>query len=154
MKVELKTIPVAKGRARASIGIKAGVGKAQRAAIRAATYSHIYTPTKTENYEKEIAFVVKAFMAQNKIEKLPAGVALKLKVTFYMPMPKSWSEKKKEKMNLSWHFQKPDASNLVKALEDALNDVAYKDDCQIAWLWVEKKWYTCGGIVFEIEELK
>jgi Holliday junction resolvase RusA-like endonuclease len=42
-------------------------------------------------------------------------------VTFWMPMPKSWSKKKRYAMAGSWHTGKPDLDNLLKALMDALN---------------------------------
>lgn len=41
---------------------------------------------------------------------------------FTIPMPRSWSEKKKLLMDGKPHQQKPDDSNLLKAFEDALWD--------------------------------
>lgn len=42
------------------------------------------------------------------------------RVVFFMPMPKSWSKKKRAEMKGQPHRQAPDLSNLIKALEDAL----------------------------------
>ena len=42
------------------------------------------------------------------------------RIVFYLPMPGSWSAKKKEKMNHQPHQQRPDLSNLLKGLEDIL----------------------------------
>lgn len=39
---------------------------------------------------------------------------------FYIPMPESWSEKKKREMENSPHQQKPDIDNLTKGVMDAL----------------------------------
>lgn len=39
---------------------------------------------------------------------------------FYLPMPKSWDEKRKREMILVPHQQKPDTDNLMKALKDSL----------------------------------
>lgn len=63
--------------------------------------------------------------------------------TFYIPMPKSWSKKKREAMRGERHQQKPDLSNLVKAVEDAL----LVDDCKI-WKYkdIEKRWADEGSI--------
>jgi len=60
-----------------------------------------------------------------------------LSANFYLPMPKSWSKKKREEMNGKPHTQKPDLSNLLKAFEDALlNDdsgVWRYEDCGKYW---------------------
>ncbi|NOR90901.1 MAG: RusA family crossover junction endodeoxyribonuclease [Anaerolineales bacterium] len=40
----------------------------------------------------------------------------------FFKMPKSWSKKKKEKMNGALHKSKPDLSNILKGIEDALTD--------------------------------
>lgn len=55
---------------------------------------------------------------------------------FVLPMPSSWSKKKKEKMNNSFHESKPDASNLLKAIEDIL----LKDDSKISFPITIKIW--------------
>ncbi len=47
----------------------------------------------------------------------PSGA---LCLDFYMPMPKSWSKKKKKEMLDRPHESKPDLDNLVKAVLDAL----------------------------------
>jgi len=71
-------------------------------------------------------------------ETLPSSITL----DFYIPMPKSWSKKKKEKMKGQWHKQKPDLSNLIKAVEDAL----CKEDSHIASIMAHKEWAEKGAI--------
>ena len=63
-------------------------------------------------------------------------------ITFIMPMPKSWSNKKKEKMNGIQHQQKPDIDNLLKALLDAV----YKDDSKVWDIKARKIWGFKGAI--------
>lgn len=63
-------------------------------------------------------------------------------IIFYMPMPKSWSAKKKKSMDGKPHKQKSDLDNLVKALFDAL----FENDCHIWDFRVTKRWGTTGGI--------
>ena len=64
-------------------------------------------------------------------------------VTFCVPMPMSWSKKKKEKMNLMPHQQTPDLDNLLKALCDAV----YQDDsCIWNFSKIEKLWAYEGSI--------
>lgn len=66
----------------------------------------------------------------------------KLSITFYLPMPQSWSKKKKEKMCMKPHQQKPDIDNLLKAWMDAL----YRND-QVIWsVTMEKRWFEKGAI--------
>ena len=43
-----------------------------------------------------------------------------LDVQFVLPMPKSWSERKKKKMDGQPHKQRPDLDNLIKGFKDAL----------------------------------
>lgn len=64
-------------------------------------------------------------------------------VTFYLPMPKSWSTKKKTEMRHQPHLKRPDLSNLLKALEDAV----YNEDSHI-WHYagLEKLWAYEGSI--------
>ena len=64
-------------------------------------------------------------------------------VWFFLPMPKSWSEKKKQEFNNQPHQQKPDIDNLGKALFDAL----LEEDCRIWSCKYVKIWHKKPGIV-------
>ncbi len=66
-----------------------------------------------------------------------------LEVIFFIPMPKSWSKKKKKEMCLRPHKQRPDLDNLVKAINDAAN----KEDSHIYIISAEKYWDYNGRIV-------
>lgn len=58
---------------------------------------------------------------------------------FIIPMPKSWSKKKREKMNYEPHQQKPDVDNLIKAFLDCLcKDDSYVWDIRGTKYWGEK----------------
>ncbi|MGM8949042.1 RusA family crossover junction endodeoxyribonuclease [Enterobacter asburiae] len=60
-------------------------------------------------------------------------------ITFVMPMPPSWSKKRREQFNGKPHQSKPDCDNMLKALMDALfDDDARVWDCRITKLWGEK----------------
>lgn len=65
-------------------------------------------------------------------------VELRLKLVF--EMSKSWSQKKKDRVLGSPHISRPDLSNVLKFVEDALIGVAYNDDSQIWSITVEKTW--------------
>ena len=77
--------------------------------------------------------------------KLPEAGA---RVTFILPMPKSWPKRKRSEMDGQPHQAKPDTSNLLKALEDAL----HVDDAAI-WHYagVQKRWGREGRIIIEQE---
>ena len=66
-------------------------------------------------------------------------------VTFWMPMPRSWSKKKKAEMVGGPHQQTPDLDNMLKALADAV----YGDDSIIWDIRVTKRWATTGAIQIE-----
>lgn len=72
-------------------------------------------------------------------------------VTFVLPMPPSWSRKKRAEMNGKPHQQKPDRDNLEKALLDAVFD----EDCRVWDGRTTKLWGETGQIIIgEIEERK
>lgn len=66
-------------------------------------------------------------------------------ITFVLPMPASWSKKKRQSMSGQPHQQKPDVDNLHKGLLDALFD----DDCRVWDHRVTKIWGESGAIRVE-----
>ena len=70
-------------------------------------------------------------------------------ITFVMPMPKSWSKKKKAEHLGEAHQQKPDVDNLTKALLDAI----YEDDAHVWDIRTTKIWGEVGRIIIEGMEL-
>ena len=62
---------------------------------------------------------------------------------FLLPMPDSWSLKKKRRMNKMRHEVKPDWDNLAKGFCDAL----CKNDQQIYFGKIEKRWAFRGSII-------
>lgn len=63
-------------------------------------------------------------------------------VTFVLPMPPSWSKKKRTASAGQPHQQKPDVDNLMKALMDAL----FADDSGVWDVRVSKIWGESGSI--------
>jgi Holliday junction resolvase RusA-like endonuclease len=64
-------------------------------------------------------------------------------VPFSIPMPPSWSKKKRQQFNGQPHQSKPDMDNLMKALMDAI----YEDDAHIWDGRITKRWGEAGRIV-------
>jgi len=69
-------------------------------------------------------------------------------VTFVLPMPESWSEKKKSQLEGLAHRNKPDLDNLIKALGDAI----YKNDSGIWDIHATKLWGREGKIIIETSD--
>lgn len=107
-------VPVAKGRPK----------------FRAAgAYVTAYTPKKTRDAENAIAQAWKNAYGSLTLMEGP----LELSVVAYMPLPKGASKKRLLAVSASgeWHLVKPDADNILKLVQDALNGVAYADDNRI-----------------------
>lgn len=107
-----------------------------------------YTPDKTVNYENLVQF---SYLEKYKQAHLLEG-PLKLTINFDFPIPKSTSKKNRELMLLGEirPTKKPDIDNCIKAITDALNNLAYKDDSQIveiaACKWYEEEPKVCVKI--------
>lgn len=71
-------------------------------------------------------------------EKFPDAVTL----IFHLPMPKSWSNKKKLEMEGKPHQQRPDVDNILKGTTDSL----CKEDAYIWAVKAEKRWSSTPGI--------
>ncbi len=68
------------------------------------------------------------------------------RVTFYMPMPKSWSKRRQDQMvGMPHQNERADWDNLGKALSDAV----YGHDGHIWDIRITKRWAREGGIIIE-----
>jgi Holliday junction resolvase RusA-like endonuclease len=66
-----------------------------------------------------------------------------LHITFYLPMPKSWSKKRRTETAGRPHDQKPDIDNLAKGFMDAF----HTEDKHVYSLTAEKYWSEYGAVV-------
>lgn len=71
-------------------------------------------------------------------EMLLTGALIK----FNIPMPTSWSQKKKDALCTAPHKNKPDIDNLIKAVLDAL----LEEDQAVHTISATKVWSTKGSI--------
>ena len=88
---------------------------------------HAYTPEKTKAFEQAVAWAYKAAGG-----KMMEGY-IEVNVTAFYDIPKNTSKKSRELMErgIILPMKKPDVDNVVKAVLDALNGIAYKDDNQV-----------------------
>ena len=84
----------------------------------------------------------------------PVKGAVALRVIFYMPMPKGWSEKKRLSMVGAPHYIRPDIDNLQKFLKDVAVDAeVLHDDCIIVEVSAAKVYAEHARTEFMIYEV-
>ncbi|MEN3753781.1 RusA family crossover junction endodeoxyribonuclease [Mangrovibacter sp. SLW1] len=95
--------------------------------------------TRSDKWKQRPAVMrYRAFCDEVRLRKLTMPEA-GAHITFILPMPQSWSKKKREEYRGKPHQSKPDCDNMLKALMDALyDDDAHIWDCRITKLWGEK----------------
>ena len=108
-----------------------------------------YTPAKTKKFENLVRL---AYSLQHP-DRDPAEGPIELTVRAYFSIPKSWSKKKQaeaatEQMK---KISKPDMDNCLKAVQDGLNGVAWKDDAQVADSHTSKRYSTRPRVDIIIE---
>lgn len=96
-----------------------------------------YTPAETVSYERALAHEAALVMRGQPILE----GALQVVVTAFMPVPASWSRKKRDAALScqAWPTGKPDCDNIIKVL-DALNQIVWRDDAQIVQAYVHKEY--------------
>jgi Holliday junction resolvase RusA-like endonuclease len=99
----------------------------------------LYLPSKHPVHGYKAA-IRAAFVAVAGKWKTIAG-PVQLSVYCRFEMPKSWSKKKRSESQGILHGAKPDADNVLKAVEDALTDCGvWNDDAQVALAFISKRW--------------
>ena len=126
-------------------------GKGRPRFVRTATGGRAITPPRTRAYESYISW---EYTRQCNIY-FSARYALKMDIKAFFKIPKSTSKKQKERM-LTGEIRptkKPDMDNIVKAVADALNGIAYEDDKQIIECSIKKYYTEKERIEVEIENI-
>jgi Holliday junction resolvase RusA-like endonuclease len=120
------------------------VGKGRARAMVQAGHARMYTPGKTRKYEARVKDIALRAMRGT----VPTRAACILNVTAYVQIPKSWTKRDTQKAldNEIRPTSKPDLSNVVKAIEDALNGAVYVDDSQIIQIHASR-WYSAEPYV-------
>jgi len=107
------------------------------------------TPEKTKNYET----FIRELFAVKYAGFLPLADAVRLRINIYRGIPKSESQKRAGKMEatLIRPTTRPDASNVLKAVEDALNGLAFRDDSQLVEVLVQKYYSHTPRVEISLE---
>lgn len=127
------------GKARAKVYTNKYTGKA-----------HGVTPEKTVNYEN----LIKTIFIQKYGQPL-SDKPIHMILTAYYVIPKSTSKTQRALMNKGdiRPCKKPDLSNIIKAVEDGLNEIAYHDDSQIVSFYAVKWYSETPRVEIELREL-
>lgn len=116
--------------------------------MRASTSSHYKSTQKYLNYKNAIGLMVKS---KFKGELLDGP--LHVDILFKMPIPDSWSKKRKQEAIGRLHVKKPDIDNMVKGLFDAVNGLIWVDDNRVAAVSAGKVYSDKPGISFKINQI-
>lgn len=110
---------------------------------------HVYTPQKTRDYE---AWVRLCWLQTGQPMSLQP---LQIRLEFLLPIPKSFSKKQREAAlaGVLLPTKKPDIDNLVKAVLDGLNGLAYRDDQQIVALEAVKGYGAAPLVQVTLQEV-
>jgi Holliday junction resolvase RusA-like endonuclease len=115
----------------------------KREYLRPAGLKRLLRIERYNNYKLEIA--AEAKKKQFKMPAIGAGI------TFFIPVPKSWSNKKKKQYHGSFNQSTPDLDNYLKALIDSL----VSEDKYIAhYSYLAKRWvnFDIGWIEIIVDE--
>lgn len=92
------------------------------------------------NYKKELEWLAKEYGFK---------IGTPLSIHFYLPMPESWSAKKRAEMNGKSHESTPDLDNMIKAVKDCLTE---QDSAVHTYGEMKKIWAVEGRIDFLISD--
>lgn len=111
----------------------------------------MYDTSKSRNYKEHIRISARRYAPHEPLE-----CALKMTVKVYRPMLKNFSMKRRSEAEAGLYrpITKPDTSNYLKGIEDALNDLIYRDDSQIVSSKVEKFYSENPRVEVRIEVIE
>lgn len=108
-----------------------------------------YTPEKTKAFEQKLKMYFIKKYRKPEVSENP----FKIKILAEFKPPKSLSKKKQMQLIGKPYPKKPDMDNIIKAILDSLNGLAYKDDNQIVCINAEKKYGLADRVIIVLEEI-
>lgn len=125
------------------------VGKQRPRVAMRGTFPHMYTPKETVTYEDMVKVYARKAIGPAEPIETPCAV----KITAFMPIPASWSFKKRNQAIAGELFPtvKPDADNVSKICLDAMNEIVYRDDAQVVTLMVRKLYSENPRVLIEVD---
>ena len=97
-----------------------------------------------------LGYQLKDIIMNNDYHGLPLENQIAIDIQFFMPVPRSWSKKKKDSTEGKFHGVRPDLDNLIKFILDATNGIIVKDDKQIVKITASKKYSKTPRTVLDV----
>lgn len=122
------------------------VGKGRPRFSKRGRFVSAYTPKATKDYEA----LVRASAAESGvIAPLSFLKPVRVRISAYRQIPKSWTKKKRAEMEDQLCVTKPDADNLLKIIMDAV----FEDDACVALCSCVKLWSSEPRVCVLINEI-
>ena len=119
-------------------------GKGRPRATARGGFAKLYTDAKTASYENLVALSAREALAG----RLPLDEPLSMAVAVRL-VPSASTSKKQRLAMLAKDVhpaKKPDLDNIVKAVMDGCNGVAFRDDCLVVQLIASKEYAAEAGV--------
>lgn len=97
-------------------------------------HAKAYDPEKSRNYKAYVRLLATQAMKDSGFTMIEGPCCLSIDAYFEVPKSKSKKFREAALSGLEYPTKKPDLSNIIKGIEDALNGLAYKDDALIVRL--------------------
>ena len=101
-------------------------------------HARAYDPEKSRNYKAYVRMLATQAMKDRGFTMIEGPCVLSINAYFEVPKSKSKKFRAAALSGLEYPTKKPDIDNIIKAIQDALNGLAYKDDALIVRLGVTK----------------
>jgi Holliday junction resolvase RusA-like endonuclease len=124
------------------------VGKAARVRTK---NGHTFLPTRTRDYMAVVSHEAHLAMAGSPLFDGPVGYC----ITMMVQAPKKRSKELQVALDLdrAWAPKKPDCTNVLKGVEDAMNRIVWRDDAQVVRGSFAKKYSETPGLHIYVEAL-
>lgn len=111
----------------------------------------LYDPEKVKVYKQQLGYLARQAMQERGLD--PFDGPLEVYMVFYRPVQASISKKERSRRLSGVHRPtvKPDLSNYIKALEDALNGILWVDDNLIISLEAKKFYAEQPHLIVEVK---
>ena len=101
-------------------------------------HAKAYDPEKSRNYKAYVRLLATQAMNDSGFTMIEGPCCLSIDAYFEVPKSKSKKFREAALSGLEYPTKKPDIDNIIKAIQDALNGLAYKDDALIVRLHTVK----------------
>ena len=110
-----------------------------------------YDAPKSRNYKAYVKLIATEAIKKQEWKVYELPICLRIYAFFSVPKSKSKKFKEAALKGILFPTKKPDCSNIVKGIEDALNGLAYKDDAYICDLQVKKYYSDVPRVEVEVD---